>query len=291
MAEKLDGVMLSLFEYLDQQISNDNGKASRLFEGLTSTLEGPILSTHRCKYVQFVLFYLASRDPSGHVPTLLMKRLAALAIDDTLPVVARQAALAFLSSYLVRSRSLSAAAVIETLTSLVSVSEAYAARYAPDIMALGLEQGFWSDIRGDGDYDQVQQHEQEEDDVQSGVDLQQGVGPAGMVPGAAGGEQSSSSSRHNRHTVFYSICQAIFYVVGFHHSTVGGEDILNVTQSHSPITSPGGTMGQSLKARLGRLACSPLRPLDQCLESVKREFLRLARLHVSHTCVSYFIIL
>ena len=208
-----------------------------------------------------------------------MKRLSDLAIDDSLPLIARQAALAFLSSYLVRSRSLPPMAVIETLISLVSVSEAYAAKYAPDIMALGLEKGFWG--RADDDDDDIQgrggdYNYDEDDDLQSGVDLQT---PAGRVPGAAG-EHSNSNGGGGRHTVFYSICQAIFYVVAFHHSTLGGEDILGV-HGHSPITSPGGSIGQSLKARLGRLACSPLRPLDQCLESVKREFLRLARLHVS----------
>lgn len=278
----LTNVLLLL---LPLQITSDVAQAPSLFEGLTPTLEGPILSTHRCKYVQFILFYLASRDPSGRVPSLFMKRLSDLAIDDSLPVVARQAALAFLSSYLVRAKSLPTSTVIETLTRLVNVSEGYAARYAPDIMALGLEKGFWGSAQEEDDDDKErgdkEEKEEEDDDLQSGVDLQT---PAGMVPGAAGEHDSN-----HRHTVFYSICQAIFYVVGFHHSTVGGEDILGV-QGHSPITSPGGTLGQSLKARLGRLACSPLRPLDQCLESVKREFLRLARTHVSFTSLSFPVI-
>lgn len=54
MAEKLDGVMLLLFEFMDRQITSNDTEAPGLFEGLVPTLETSILSTHRCKYVQLI---------------------------------------------------------------------------------------------------------------------------------------------------------------------------------------------------------------------------------------------
>ena len=293
MAEKLDCVMLLLFEHLDRVVGRDGGEegradAAQLFEGLAPTLEGPILATHRCKYVQFVLFYLAARDPTGRVPSLLVDRLMGRALrEENAPIGARQAALAYLSSYLVRSRALSVGGIVKALTLLVEAAETYLARSASDLNIMML----------------LAKHELEEEG-------EEGYGWGAVKKeeegyGGEGEEEEDGEDRGTgRHVLFYSICQAVFYVVGFHHSTLDGEDILGVglgtetavaaapaaaaaaavadrkdgmlfgSPSSSSFAQPLG-----LKMRLGRLACSPLRPLDHCLESVKREFLRLAHLH------------
>ncbi len=278
MAEKLDSVMGLLFEHLDQLLARNEKGGVRLFEGLVPTLEGPILATHRCKYVQFVLFYLAARDPTRRVPSLLIDRLQARALqDETTPLVARQAALAFLSSYLVRARGLSVEEIVRALTCLVEAAEAYLARTASDIMMLVGKDLFKEEDEFDDEHGHVYvKQELEEEDMEGGDYLEDergdGVGQANAT----------------RHVLFYSICQAVFYVVAFHHSTVDGEDVLGVAtgSAFSDVDSKDAMVfasplaqQQGLKTRLGRLACSPLRPLDQCLESVKREFLRLAHLH------------
>jgi len=287
MAEKLDCVMLLLFEHLDRVVGREGGEegrahAAQLFEGLAPTLEGPILATHRCKYVQFVLFYLAARDPAGRVPSLLVDRLLVRALrEENAPVGARQAALAYLSSFLVRSRALSVGGIVRALTVMVEAAETYLARSASDLNIMML----------------LAKHEEEEEGEE-----EYGWGAVKKEEGGCGlaGEEEEEDGEEEgtgRHVLFYSICQAVFYVVGFHHSTLDGEDILGVglgsESAAAAVASveckdgmPLGSFSSSslaqqlgLKMRLGRLACSPLRPLDHCLESVKREFLRLAHLH------------
>jgi len=288
MAEKLDSVMLLLFEHLDRMVGREGGEeggdacAAQLFEGLAPTLEGPILATHRCKYVQFVLFYLAARDPTRRVPSLLVDRLLTRALrEENAQIGARQAGLAYLSSFLVRSRAFSVEGIVRALTVLVEAAEMYLARSASDLNIMML----------------VAKHEEEEGG-------EEGCGYGwGAVKKEEDGENEGiyeegreEEGETGRHVLFYSICQAVFYVVGFHHSTLDGEDVLGVGPGAaaaaaaaaavdskdgmfiSPCPSP---LAQQLglKTRLGRLACSPLRPLDHCLESVKREFLRLAHLH------------
>jgi hypothetical protein len=58
-----------------QACGKDSSQASRVLDGLLPTLESSILTTHRCKYVQFVLFYLAARDPTHVAPRLVRPRM------------------------------------------------------------------------------------------------------------------------------------------------------------------------------------------------------------------------
>ena len=196
--------------------------ASQLFDSLLQIFEMNVLTTHRCKYVQFLLFYLCTKDPH-HLPERFVDRLTQLALDTKQPFVLRQSALAYLASFLVRSRTISGRVLAKTLDNLCASMEDYVA-VAEDMMAAD-----------------VPEHER----------------------GTIGS-----------HLIFYSVCQAVFYVVAFHHSTVGGEKILGCQDKNT----------SRLRDRLRRLTGCCLRPLEHCLESVRREFLRLAHVKVS---VSY----
>ncbi|EWM25090.1 rna polymerase i-specific transcription initiation factor rrn3 [Nannochloropsis gaditana] len=264
MADTLDSVMLLLFQHLDKAISCDGQAASRLFEGLGPVLDGSILATHRCKYVQFAFFYLAARDLSGRVPVLLVDRLLARAVEeDDAPMVTRLAALAYLSSFLVRSRALPVEEIVRALTALLETAEAFLARRAADLMVYMDHAWLKEEDPGSWEAGVVKKEERwlGEEEAPYG-----GKGPT---------EEDADGQADDRPVFFYSLCQAIFYVVAFHHSSSEGEDVLGVRAAETGAVRLGG----QLKSRLGRLACSPLRPLDHCLESVKREFLRLARLH------------
>lgn len=65
LIEKIDGLMLILFKYIDQVFSNDTDEThEKIFMELLSTFERIILPTLKCRYIQFLLFYISSKQPS-----------------------------------------------------------------------------------------------------------------------------------------------------------------------------------------------------------------------------------
>ncbi|KAI2492782.1 RNA polymerase I specific transcription initiation factor RRN3 [Fragilaria crotonensis] len=64
MAEKLDSIMVLLFRYVESRVENDPQALSKLFHILVPVFESTILTTHRSKFVQFILFYLCGIVPS-----------------------------------------------------------------------------------------------------------------------------------------------------------------------------------------------------------------------------------
>lgn len=193
-------------------------EAYRLFDMLLPIFESNILTTHRCKYVQFLLFYLCTKD-TQRLPTRFIDRLTELALDPQEPLVLRQSALAYLASFLARFKTVTGRTVAKTLDSLCESMEDY------------LENV-------------------EKKNIDEGVNSDRGIVPS--------------------HLIFFSVCQAVYYVVAFHHSTVGGEDILEGKDKCSV----------RLRERLRRLTGCSLKPLEHCLESVRKEFLRLAHVKV-----------
>lgn len=62
MAEKLDSVMLLTFEYLEESAKRDASRARNLYELCLPAFESSILITYRSKFVQFLLFYLCGLE-------------------------------------------------------------------------------------------------------------------------------------------------------------------------------------------------------------------------------------
>ena len=138
MAEKLDTVLCLLIDFIRKEIeiedivdsdglplsSNNNNnnnnnkndknknninysqneKAERLSVQLMRIFEEKILMTHRSKFVQFVLFYFASRVPS--FGSKFGARLVKLFSDETAAHTKRQSAILYLASYSVRANFL-----------------------------------------------------------------------------------------------------------------------------------------------------------------------------------------
>jgi RNA polymerase I specific transcription initiation factor RRN3 len=84
------------------QIQNE--KAERLSTQLMRIFEEKILMTHRSKFVQFVLFYFASRVPS--FGSKFGSRLVKLFSDESAAHTKRQSAILYLASYSVRANFL-----------------------------------------------------------------------------------------------------------------------------------------------------------------------------------------
>ena len=83
---------------------SQNEKAERLSVQLMRIFEEKILMTHRSKFVQFVLFYFASRVPS--FGSKFGTRLVKLFSDESAAHTKRQSAILYLASYSVRANFL-----------------------------------------------------------------------------------------------------------------------------------------------------------------------------------------
>jgi RNA polymerase I-specific transcription initiation factor RRN3 len=57
-ADKLDHMMLTVFEYLDTAIQTSEAQNKILFTALLKSFDESIINTHRSKYPQFLLFYI-----------------------------------------------------------------------------------------------------------------------------------------------------------------------------------------------------------------------------------------
>ena len=90
-----------------------------LFQQILSVFEDKILSTHRSKFVQFIVFYVAGRSPN-RFGCALCNRLLKLFLDHTLSSLRRQSAVVYLASILARCSSLREQFVKYVILPLVS---------------------------------------------------------------------------------------------------------------------------------------------------------------------------
>lgn len=119
MADKLDTLMYLIFEHIGTMAKSKKKTARQLFNMLMPTFDSVILTTHRCKFVQFIIIFLCGLDKgeesSEHleektdngVQIYLFREFAAKLIDVVLdPVratVTRQSAACYLASFASRA--------------------------------------------------------------------------------------------------------------------------------------------------------------------------------------------
>lgn len=70
MADKLDALMLITFELLEKNGSHDVSEARKLYERCLPAFESSILITHRSKFTQFILFYLCGLESEALANTV-----------------------------------------------------------------------------------------------------------------------------------------------------------------------------------------------------------------------------
>ena len=85
---------------------------------LLAIFEDRILLTHRSKFVQFLMFYCASRVPRFR--DAFGASLLQLFLDESAAHLRRQSAILYLASYLARANFLSPAAIADVLTALMA---------------------------------------------------------------------------------------------------------------------------------------------------------------------------
>lgn len=130
MAEKLDAILAVVVDFIDNQIQKslslsptsvtaadlitttmeDPSTATlspidKLFHHLLSIFEERILSTHRSKFVQYIMFYITSK--SEKYTFFFCKKLLSLFLDNstiTITPLVKQSAVVYLASFVSRSK-------------------------------------------------------------------------------------------------------------------------------------------------------------------------------------------
>jgi RNA polymerase I-specific transcription initiation factor RRN3 len=98
-ADKLDSMMELLLSHLGRRFASGQGSAA--WDTVLGHFERCVLHTHRSKFVQYVAFYSARRDPPAACRALLGGLLARLADRGASPIT-RSASAAYAASFLAR---------------------------------------------------------------------------------------------------------------------------------------------------------------------------------------------
>ena len=227
--------MVLLFRYVESRVQNDPHALSKLFHILVPVFESTILTTHRSKFVQFILFYLCGIVPSDvDQPHDLYRdfagRLIEAVLDPLRATVTRQSAACYLASFVSRANYACPETTCEVVSALLRWAETY--------MAV-LEQGTTTPGRND---------------VRSLCEL---------------------------HSLFYTVCQAAFYIMCFR-----GTDAVQYFREAVKYWENTDKTRDSLYPDLDHIDIAPerwekicghkLQPLRFCLESVREEFIFFA---------------
>ncbi|KAL7678503.1 putative RNA polymerase I specific transcription initiation factor RRN3 [Plasmopara halstedii] len=140
MADKLDKMMLVMFQHIEQcatsspstseladtvlPIEESNTynnlnmrQATLIFKYLLKVFEHSILNTHRSKYPQFLLFYVCRMDPQFQ--DVFISQLLATSLDPQTPPTTRHSCGAYLASFLARAKYISVAYLQKALYHLL----------------------------------------------------------------------------------------------------------------------------------------------------------------------------
>ena len=192
MADKLDSMLILVVDFIQSQVSSfdssNSDKQQRLFQQLLTIFENRILSTHKSKFVQYILFYLAARVT--RFGEAYVKWLLHLFLDINQPHIKRQSAIMYIASYISRANFLSIVLIKEILTQLV----------------------IWA-------------YEYVEDNVRTDIDNSGGMKLSPKSPKNSSiihtdefGRPAPIGSYIDRHETFYCCTQAICYILCFHGS-------------------------------------------------------------------------
>ena len=239
--------MLIIFQHIAMlSKSEEGGKTPQeLFDMVMPVFDTTIMTTHRSKYVQFVLFLLCALDyekrksirgeTTPDVPDddslyrIFTGKLIEIMLDPLRATTMRQSSACYLASFLSRSNYVCIGTVCETVSALLSTAEAY-------MLTFPTEKSTVTAFRG-------------------------------MI----------TRNQCEAHGLFYTVCQAAFYIMCFR----GGEAVKhyrtavakNAASTEDATDVEGINIGID---RWSKLCSHHLNPLRYCLESVRGEFLHVA---------------
>jgi RNA polymerase I-specific transcription initiation factor RRN3 len=226
--------MTVLFEHIRAQASSTVCGAQGVYQMISPVFDSSILTTHRSKFVQFVVFVVCGLENEG---VSLDRKFAAKLIDIVLDpyraTVTRQSGACYLASFMSRASYVSPETICEAISALLRWAEAY-------MLSLGEYGARASDVRDQCDL----------------------------------------------HSLFYTVCQASFYMMCFrgaeamqyYRSAMEYHSTHNVNELDPNVEIPYADpehvdIGP---ARWAKICGHELQPLRFCLESVRGEFLHVA---------------
>ena len=122
-ADKMDSLMEMTMAHLRHRISH--GEIQNVWRSLLQAFESVVLHTHRSKFTQFIMFYVASQSPihcSRSFTQLLLGKLA----DRNLASIVRSASASYIGSFLARAAYVPETIVIESFQRLAEWCVRYA---------------------------------------------------------------------------------------------------------------------------------------------------------------------
>jgi len=275
MADKLDSIMLLVFQHLSACCKNDVTAPKRLYKIMSPVFDSNILTTHRCKFVQFVMFVICGfdndisaihhnnnhiatsdshdNDDGEHHQSKLYREFAAKLIDIVLDpyraTVTRQSAACYLASFMSRASYVCPETICESVSAMLRWAEAYMDTFPKPRMS-------------------------------SANDTNSGISSSRPRNG-----MNNMREQCEMHSLFYTVCQAAYYTMCFRgvEATQYFNTCVEYYSQHNinedddediPYAHPNDI---DISAQRWMKVCGHhLQPLKHCLESVRHEFLHLA---------------
>lgn len=225
---------------------------ARLLKSLLVVFEENILPTYRSKFVQFVLFFACSRAPG--LSYALSTKLVDVLRDDLKPKLTRQSGVAYLASFLARGSFVESSLVSNAVGALLDWAGSYLDRHS-DVLAVPATPGTSG---AKGFETPVATRVRARPQSWHGMNPPGSMGVNGRGAMLAPMSAKQGTPRAADHMLFYSVCQATFYVLCFRGEELGAMD----------------DFGKQAAIWQRLLTCSLL-PLRHCLDTVRREFARL----------------
>ena len=262
--KQLDYLMLLIFKHIHSHSKILCKGPRQLYTMVMPAFDSVILTTHKSKFVQFVILILCGLDYdsytknkygniiTSHEPRLYREfaaKLIDLVLDQYRATITRQSSACYLASFISRASYICVETACEAVSALLRFAEAYMDNFPTEASARNA----W-----------------------------RGVGVGG-----SGGDGADKRDRIEMHSLFYTVCQAAFYIMCFR----GRECFTYYKEAlayHETLQKSGeGDDDNSLLygdpqyidigiERWNRLCSYHLQPLRYCLESVRGEFLLLA---------------
>jgi RNA polymerase I-specific transcription initiation factor RRN3 len=233
---------------------------------MLTAFERTLLHAHRCKFTQYLIFFLALKDPYRCCSSF-SACLMSLVRDSRQPAITRSACAAYLASFLARCALAPKELVLDVATKLASCCQ----EYADSVM-------------------------QQQNGAAGGL-AGRSSSSNGLVLLHGSGSSSSSSSGNGalaqvqRHQAFYAMVQALLYVLCYHMQPLLGSQLQQQQQQPEDAQQLQGSQEQQqqqqqlaagveqlVRQQVLPLLSHPLAPLAVCHQAVTHEFVRQALL-------------
>lgn len=261
------------------------GQLGSVWQTMLRVFEARLIHAHRCKFTQFLLFFLAVQDP-GRCCSSFSACLMSMLRDASQPAITRCACSAYLASFLARCAVAPHPLVVDVLHKLTAAAQEYAdsALQAAHRHQQQQQQGGFHRV-GSGKSSSGLNHSSSDAALVllAGLNDLMGQGPLNGVNAGAGQVGSSSAgalAAIQRHQVFYGMVQALLYLLCYHM-----QPLLSAGQQQAAGGSSSGEQQQLAQAvallvrqQVLPLLSHPLAPLAVCHQAVTSEFVRQALL-------------